>query len=97
MFGEDVSYISRQKKDTSDTHNADVDREVQMILDESFKRVAKLLTTKDKELRELSKQMYLHDYLDADEMDRIISGKGLDPAKSKKIRDWEKEEYLIKF
>ena len=89
MFGEDVSYISRQKKDTSDTHNADVDREVQQILDESFARVAKLLTTKDKELRELSKQMYLHDYLDADEMDRIISGKGLDPTKSKKIRDWE--------
>jgi len=58
-------------------------------LDESFARVAKLLTTKDKELRELSKQMYLHDYLDADEMDRIISGKGLDPTKSKKIRDWE--------
>ena len=55
MFGEDVSYISRQKKDTSDTHNADVDREVQQILDESFARVAKLLTTKDKELRELSK------------------------------------------
>ena len=58
-------------------------------MDESFARVAKLLTTKDKELRELSKQMYLHDYLDADEMDRIISGKGLDPTKSKKIRDWE--------
>ena len=36
-------------------------------------------------------------YLDAEEMDRIISGKGLDPTKSKKIRDWEKEEYLIKF
>ena len=33
--------------------------------------------------------MYLHDYLDADELDRIISGKGLDPTKSKKIRDWE--------
>lgn len=51
--------------------------------------MAKLLTTKDKELRELSKQMFLHDYLDADEMDRIISGKGLDPTKSKKVRDWE--------
>jgi hypothetical protein len=30
-------------------------------------------------------------------MDRIISGKGLDPSKSKKVRDWENEEYLIKF
>jgi len=40
----------------------------------------------------------MYDYLDADEMDRIISGKGLDPNKSKKVRDWNKEEngkYLI--
>jgi ATP-dependent Zn protease len=97
MFGEDVSYISRDKNNTSDTHNADVDREVQDILDKSFERVSLLLTTKDKELRELSKQLFLHDYLDADEMERIISGKGLDTEKSKKIREWENEEYLIKF
>ena len=97
MFGEDVSYISRDKKSTSDTHNADVDREVQDILDKSFERVSNLLITKDKELRELSKQLFLHDYLDADEMERIISGKGLDPSKSKKVREWENEEYLIKF
>ena len=97
MFGEDVSYISRDKRNTSDDHNADVDKEVQKILDDSFERVSKLLTTKDKELRELSKQLFLHDYLDAEEMDRIISGKGMDPTKSKKVRDWENEEYLIKF
>jgi len=31
-------------------------------------------------------------------MDRIISGKGLDPEKSKKVRDWEQDEdYLIQF
>lgn len=48
-----------------------------------------LLTKKDKELRELSKQLFLHDYLDADEMDRIISGRGLDTNKSKKVRDWD--------
>lgn len=73
------------------------DREVQKILDESYERVYALLTSNDKQLRELSKQLYLHDYLDADEMDRVISGRGLDPEKSKRVRDWEKEEYLIKF
>jgi hypothetical protein len=33
-------------------------------------------------------------------MDRIISGKGLDPESQSKVRDWDKEkegEYLIKF
>lgn len=77
MFGEDVSYISRDKNDTSDTHNGDIDMLVKKILDESFERTQNMLTKKDKELRELSKQLFLHDYLDADQMDRIISGKGL--------------------
>ena len=97
MFGEDVSYISRQKDMTSDAYNAEVDKEVQKILDQSFNRVQDLLTAKDKELRELAKQLYLHDYLDSDEMDRIISGRGLDNEKSKKVREWEQEEYLIRF
>ena len=41
----------------------------------------------------------MHDYLDANQMDRIISGKGLDPAEQKKVRDWDEKEgeYLIKF
>jgi cell division protease FtsH len=97
MFGEDVSYISRDNRNTSDEHNAQVDMEVKRILDESFKRVEKLLLEKDKELRNLAKGLFLHDYLDADEMDRIISGRELDPEKSKKVRDWQGEEYLIKF
>jgi len=53
--------------------------------------------SKDKELRELSKELFLHDYLDSEEMDRIISGRGLDQDKSKKVREWKEEEYLIKF
>lgn len=97
MFGDEVSYISKNKEETSDTHNGLIDKEVQKILDESFERVSKLLTEKDKELRNLAKALFQYDYLDRDEMDRIISGKGLDPEKSKKVRDWEKEEYLIKF
>ena len=55
MFGDDVSYISRDHKNTSDQHNADVDKKVQKILDDSFLRVEKILNEKDKELRELAK------------------------------------------
>jgi ATP-dependent Zn protease len=64
-------------------------------LDESFERVSKLLTTKDKELRELSKQLFLHDYLNKDEIDRIISGKGLDPEESKAVREWKPKDHVI--
>lgn len=91
MFGDKVSFISRDKDSTSDTHNADVDKQVKQILDESFQRVAKLLTEKDKELRELAKGLYLYDYLDADEMDQIISGRGLDSSK-KQVRELDKEQ-----
>lgn len=95
MYGDDVSFISRPKDQTSDEHNGQIDVAVQRILDESYQRVKTLLTNKDKELRDLAKNLFLHDYLDADEMDRIISGRGLD--ESKKVRGWDQEEYLIKF
>lgn len=97
MYGDDVGFSARPKDQTSDAHNGQIDVAVQKILDESFQRVQTLLTNKDKELRELAKGLFLHDYLDAAEMDRVISGKGLDPNKSKKVRAWEAEEYLIKF
>ena len=42
-----------------------------------------LLENKDKELRRLSKALYEHDYLDANEMDLIIRGKGLGSEKEK--------------
>jgi hypothetical protein len=32
--------------------------------------------------------LFLHDYLNKDEMDRIISGKGLNPEESKAVREW---------
>lgn len=43
MFGEDVSFISRDKNNTSDDHNGNVDMLVKKILDESFERVQKML------------------------------------------------------
>lgn len=58
MFGDEVSFISKKKEETSDNHNANIDLLVQKILDESFERVKTLLTTRDKELRELSKALF---------------------------------------
>ena len=63
-------------------------------MQESFERVAKLLQTKDRELRRLSKALYEQDYLNAEEMDLVIRGKGLGKEKEKnKVRTWDKEKY----
>lgn len=93
MFGEEVGYNFLDKDQASDEYNAKVDAVVRQILAESFERVSKLLEVKDKELRNLSRYLYQHDYLDADEMDRIIRGFGLTEEKEKeKVRDWDKEK-----
>ena len=55
----------------------------------------KLLTLKERELRELAKSLFHYDYLDAEEIKRIIEGKKLE---KEKVRNWElQEQYLIKF
>jgi hypothetical protein len=57
--------------------------------------VTKLLSLKEAELRELSKNLFFFDYLDADEIKNIIEGQ---PLKKEKVRTWDlKEQYLIKF
>ena len=70
-------------------------------MQESFERVAKLLISKDRELRRLSKALYEQDYLNAEEMDLVIRGKGLGKEKEKnKVRTWDKEKYgpaLVQF
>ena len=45
-----------------------------------------MLSLKEKELRELSKNLFMHDYLDVEEIKTIIEGKKL---KKEKVRDWE--------
>jgi ATP-dependent Zn protease len=57
--------------------------------------VTSLLNGKEKELRELAKNLFQYDYLTAEEMETIIKGKKLD---KEKVRNWEsKEKYLIQF
>lgn len=105
MFGEDAGYMSIDKQNASEAHNAMVDMKVRQILEvkfkllhlfqESEKRVRELLTKKDNELRILSKNLFWYDYLDHDEIERVISGKELD---KERIREWDKDvTYAIKF
>lgn len=58
MFGDLATYTSTNFEESSEEHNAKVDRAVKQILDESFERVAKLLQLKDRELRRLSRALY---------------------------------------
>jgi len=83
MFGDSTGYISTDPDETSEAYNTMVDLEVKKILEESSVRVTKLLTTKDKELREVAKNLYQYDYLNAEEIEQIIKGKSL---KKEKVR-----------
>ena len=54
----------------------------------------KLLHTKEAELRELSKNLFYYDYLDAEEIKDIVEGR---PLKKEKVRTWQEAgTYLIK-
>jgi ATP-dependent metalloprotease len=87
MFGEEgASFISSSKNETSDEYNSQIDIRVKKILDESSQRVSKLLKEKDFQLRELSKNLYWHDYLDFKEVDIIMNGKKLT---KEKVREWK--------
>ena len=53
------------------------------------------MQTKEKQLRELSKNLFWYDYLDQKEIETIMEGKKLDKDK---VREWtDKEKYIIKF
>jgi ATP-dependent metalloprotease len=58
MYADLVGYNKVYTEEASEEYNALVDAAVKKILEESFNRVAQLLTVKDKELRNLSKALY---------------------------------------
>jgi hypothetical protein len=53
-----------------------------------------LLTTREKELRELSKNLFYYDYADADEIKDIIEGRKLT---KEKVRKWNENDNYISF
>jgi hypothetical protein len=57
--------------------------------------VRELLTKKDNELRLLSKNLFWHDYLDHDEIEKVMNGEELE---KERVREWDKgTTYAIKF
>ena len=97
MFGDDAGFASIDYKDASSDHNAMIDDNVKKILDESFERVTSLLRSKEKEIRALAKNLFWFDYLDHNEMEKVING---DELPKEKVRVWDREkegEYIIKF
>ena len=74
-----------------------IDDKVKVILDESFERVRSLLQSKEREIRNLAKNLFWYDYLDHKEMEKIINGEDL-PKEKVRVWDYQKEgEYIIKF
>lgn len=68
MYGEEAGLLSIDFKDVSQEHNAMIDERVKEILEESSKRVTKLLQEKETEIRDLAWNLYWYDYLDTDEI-----------------------------
>jgi len=89
MFGEELGYMSSSTEELSEEMKAKIDDKVKLILQESEVRVEKLLLDKGSEIRELAKNLYWYDYLDADEMKTIFTGKGLE---KERVREWEESE-----
>ncbi|CDW81299.1 atp-dependent metalloprotease family protein [Stylonychia lemnae] len=97
MFGAEAGLMSTDSKEVSQEQNAIIDDKVKKILDESYERVTKLLQKKDKELRELSKGLFHYDYLDHDEIEKVINGKKIE---KEKVRSWDYKtygDYAIRF
>ena len=89
MFGEDLGYMSSRTEELSEETRAKIDRKVKTILEESEARVEQLLLARGSEIRELSKNLYWYDYLDAKEMDTIFKGEVIE---KEKVRDWQESE-----
>lgn len=69
---------------------------MQKILKESKARVTKLLGKHGSELREIAINLYEYDYLNQDDIDKIMQGKKLEKENVRKY-DPSLAEYLNKF
>ena len=53
-----------------------------------------LINHKETEIRRLAKALYEHDYLDSDEMDKVIRGEKLSEEKEQnKVRTWDAQSH----
>lgn len=86
MYGEEAGYISADKENLSEDHNAMIDKKVQEIVVESEERVRILLQSKERQMRNLSVDLYKYDYVDSDDINKIMNGKKLD---KEKVREFD--------
>ena len=96
MFGEDAGYISEKKQKQSQERRAMIDAKVKEILDESKKRVTALLQKKERNVRDIAINLYKFDYLNQEEIEKIMKGKKLEKPN---VREFDStiDEYIIKF
>ena len=97
MWGPEAGFMSTDNNEVSQELNSVIDERVRQILKESAERVTKLLTKREIEVRDLSKNLFWFDYLDSDEIEKVIKKQKLDKAA---VRQWDyatQGEYVIKF
>lgn len=58
--------------------------------------MTKLLTSKEKEMRELAVMLYKYDYLDAEEVTKIMNGEKLNKSAVREF-DYTIKDYVINF
>ena len=57
-----------------------IDEKVQQILKESKERCTALLLKNEKKVREVAINLYKYDYLDREEVEKVMAGKKLDKS-----------------
>lgn len=73
-----------------------IDSKVQEILKESKVRVNKLLAEKEKAVRDVTVNLYKYDYLNQEDLEKIMAGKKLEKQNVREF-DSKIDEYVIKF
>lgn len=86
MFRELTGLMSADKKKFSEERQAEIDEAIQKVTENSYRRVCKLVEEKREEFRRLAKALYYYDYLEAEEIGRVIKGEEL---KKEKVRQWD--------
>lgn len=95
FFGETAGYISKCQKNASQERRALIDEKVQEILKESKDRCTALLLKNEKKVREVAINLYKYDYLNKEEVEKVMAGKKLDKST---VREYDSkiENYINK-
>ena len=96
MFGEDAGFVVAEKRESSEERLAMIDNKVQQILKESKERVSTLLKKKEREVRDITINLYKYDYLNQEDIQKLMDGKKLEKTNVREF-DSKINDYIIKF